>query len=554
MSVEDKLQKIRAAEEGDLSLPDCQYLSDDLELRHYQKQMVYHLLLMKRFVVGDATGTGKTLCILGALAHLWEQKGLHLKPVVVTWTSALRQWGSEIDKWMEGVSYKIVDEGPDEREDIYDQFFNEWDQPCVLLINYAKLRRDKRSFMKGAVEEDFVMVYDEVAACKNPSSKTHNKCKEIARHAERCYGLTATLIKNNLEEGYGIYKVIQPGLFGSKRQFMRDYCVTRMQPIGGGKKIPITVGHSKKQVRQFREEIDPYFLGRAKHEVADELPVLTNKKIRVPLKGDQWHYYLQAMEGFLEVNKDADDKEEEVKETTKLTKLIYTQEIANSPYLVGNRGESEKEDYLLDLIEGELREENVIIFTRFKEMINRFQNILENRGYEEGIRKQGDSWKPKTDIDDNKGFVRITGDEDGEQRRAGQEAFQETEDTRIIFLTKAGVEAINLQNARIMIFYDLPWSAGDYLQALGRMIRIGSPHESVYSIHLLSEGPRGEDTIDCHVQDTLDDKMGLIEDVIGERVKEGEAGGDDVFETENEVNEIFEKMRSSAQELKGTDE
>jgi SNF2 family DNA or RNA helicase len=105
----------------------------------------------------------------------------------------------------------------------------------------------------------------------------------------------------------------------------------------------------------------------------------------------------------------------------------------------------------------------------------------------------------------------------------------------------AGAEGINLQAAKAFIFYDLPWSAGDYLQLLGRMIRIGSRHQSVYAIHLVVE-----DSIDLQVEKTVSEKMGLITDVIGQRIKGDGEDGDFVIKVAKGTDEIFSALRMDA--------
>jgi len=386
-------------------------------------------------------------------------------------------------------------------------------------------------------------------AVKNPESQTHHVFRELSIAADRVYGLTATLIKNNLEEGFGIFRVVVPDLFRTKKGFYRNFCQTRMQRIPGSKrKIPVIVGHTKKQIADFRTAIDPYYLGRAKHEVADELPVLTTKDISMPMERSQYMYYQEAIEGLLTINANTEDEEE--REVTKLTSLIYCQEIVDSPYLIGNEIKSGKEEYFLELLKEELADEKVIVFTRFKEMVNRLQGILEKDGYAVGIKESGGEWHPADKASVPKGLVRITGDESADQRDAGKRAFQDTDNTNLIFLTMAGAEAINLQEARVMVFYDLPWSAGDYLQLVGRMIRIGSPHDRVYAIHLLSETPEGYKTIDHHVRETLQKKMGYIEQALGERLV---TGGEETIRTaagsDEEDDEVIKVETSNVSNL-----
>ena len=116
-----------------------------------------------------------------------------------------------------------------------------------------------------------------------------------------------------------------------------------------------------------------------------------------------------------------------------------------------------------------------------------------------------------------------------------REAFQDyNNETRVIFITMAGGDAINLQSAKALVFYDSPWSAGDYLQIIGRMIRIGSENDTCYAVHLVCR-----DTIDERVGQVVRKKMKLIEQVLGERVK---GQDDEVIGAGSDIKDLFEAM------------
>jgi superfamily II DNA or RNA helicase len=110
----------------------------------------------------------------------------------------------------------------------------------------------------------------------------------------------------------------------------------------------------------------------------------------------------------------------------------------------------------------------------------------------------------------------------------------------IILLTQAGSEAVNLQTASAFIFYDNPWSPGDYDQLLGRMIRIGSKHSLVVAIHLICRG-----TMDDHTMEILRRKSKWIKQVLGEQTK-----GALEFDDESDIREIFGRLRQDAMLLK----
>jgi len=503
--------------------------SQPLKIRYYQTQGIFHLLSMNRMVLGDGTGLGKTIQAVAAMCYLWERNPA-MKTLVICPKSAIRQWAAEVDKFSTGIKVSVAAGDLKVRLKAYQEWADS-KTPSLLVVNYHSMVRDwdhgikKEEVAPGAKKgtqgvlgrgfldeltskiKELTVVFDEATAFKNPSTKTHQTCKFLSDRAHRVWGLTATLLKNNLMEGFGIYKVIRPGTFTSKTRFMDDYCVTEMQRVKGGAKIPIVVGY--KNLTHFRSTIDPFFYGRPKHAVSNELPSLTTREILCELSKAEEQKYEEALEGLMLLG---DGELKDFQDTKELTSIIYAQEICNSLHLLKFRegddvsddfvfeGRSAKESALIDLLSEEFDDEKVIIYTRFEKMVTRLQEILTK----EHIKS-----------------VRITGKEKDTERKKAQDKFQDPNSKiQVIFITDAGSEAINLQMAGAMIFFDTPWSWGNYVQLLGRMIRIGSPHQKVLAVHLVSERPgkkgKARETIDHKVIAKLRRKKGLIDQIIGE--------------------------------------
>ena len=502
-----------------------------LTIRYYQVQMVLHLVAMTRFVVGDDTGLGKTLETLAALCFVWAAKP-EQKAVVLTTKSATPQWGNEFLKFTVGVTPYVCQGPPAKRRKVQAAFDAHVHGPAVLIMGYRTAVQDFK-FMQDWT--NYILITDEATAYKNPKTQVHQVVEYFASKAARVWALTATLIKNNLMEGFGIYRVVQPNVFSidgkpmSMTQFMHYYCIVEMMALRRGPRVPRIVGYYPDKVKEFRETIDPYYLGRPKHDVADELPNLTIRSIEVGLTKEQEQKYREALAGLLTVGEASGDIED--KEVTKLTALIYCQQIVNHPALIDCDGDSEKLKALLELVkDGDLAGEKVIVFSRFKKMINLLMPVLEKQL--------------------GKGTaVRITGDENGSQREYAKAQFQNPDsDVRVVCITMAGSDAINLQAAKAIVFYDSPWSAGDYLQILGRMIRIGSIHDAVYAIHLVAKGRKR--TIDHRTMEKLTKKMELLEAVLGKRLK-GDSPGGGVINVSGDVNDLFEALKNDAKEAAG---
>jgi SWI/SNF-related matrix-associated actin-dependent regulator of chromatin subfamily A member 5 len=522
----EKLRSLRARK--DLGLKPTPLLRDTymaldgserpFQLRYYQVQMIFHLLAMRRFIVGDDMGLGKTIESIAALCYMWA-KDPNRKVIVLTKKSSIGQWETEFARFTRGVRCVVAKGTPAERKGAYEKF-QKTTGPSVLIVGYRAAVKDFDTLQEW---KGYILITDEATVYKNPVTQVHQVCRHLGAQADRVWGLTGTLIKNNLIEGYGIYQVVVPGLFKHTRNaFMKDYCVIRMQPIRGGRRVPVIVGYRDSDILRFRDKIDPFYLGRPKHEVATELPALTSKDIVVGLTPFQQQKYDEALEGLLGFGNG------EERETDPLTAITYCQEIANHPCLIDfEDSDSEKMDALIDLLTdgGDLEGEKVVVFTRFRKLVDWAIPYMEKQGIH---------------------CTRITGDEDEDERTAAQDSFQSAKSpVQVIWITMAGGEAINLQAARAMVFYESPWSAGDYLQILGRIIRIGSLHDRVYALHLVAKG-----TVDERVREVRKKKMKLIEAVLGKRIK-GEEDESLVFEVVSETKEIYDALVQDAKKSKG---
>ena len=76
-------------------------------------------------------------------------------------------------------------------------------------------------------------------------------------------------------------------------------------------------------------------------------------------------------------------------------------------------------------------------------------------------------------IGNEEAVVMIHGGVKREERRKVQELFRNDPATRVLVATDAAGEGVNLQNANLMVNYDLPWNPNRLEQRFGRIHRIG---------------------------------------------------------------------------------
>lgn len=197
---------------------------------------------------------------------------------------------------------------------------------------------------------------------------------------------------------------------------------------------------------------------------------------------------------------------------------------------------STKEEILLDLLDGDLVGEKVIIYTKYRSWIDRLQHLTQNNRF---TARQ---------------FLRITGAESGKARERNRLLFQGNPEYDFIAINSAAIEGVNLQQAAHLICLDLPWSWGDLIQLVGRMVRMASPHAAC-TLHILFA--RG--TVDEYVIEIQKSKKGVFERILGSAgtvglLEEGKDLGDELDQIavglEDESKDDFRDMlRAHAQKV-----
>ena len=183
---------------------------------------------------------------------------------------------------------------------------------------------------------------------------------------------------------------------------------------------------------------------------------------------------------------------------------------------MGINATSAKEEEMLRVLRDELLGEKVVIYTRFKKMVDRLEDLIVK------------NLKQKV--------VKITGDIDNKTREEYKIKFNTTNDHNVMIINSAAKEGINLQSSGYLVFYDLPFSYGDFLQIIGRIHRIGSEHENIFLVYMMAQG-----TVDEKTYDILCKKKELFDQVLGDSAVGAISKKEDSF-----VNDLFSQMLEDA--------
>lgn len=117
------------------------------------------------------------------------------------------------------------------------------------------------------------------------------------------------------------------------------------------------------------------------------------------------------------------------------------------------------------------------------------------------------------------GVVVLRGGDHG-AKIAAERRFRQKDGPRVLVCTAAGREGINLQFARILFNFDLPWNPMDVEQRIGRIHRYGQNHTAqVYNLVL-------SDTIEGRIFLLLDEKLTEIARTVGKVDDQGNIAED----------------------------
>lgn len=141
---------------------------------------------------------------------------------------------------------------------------------------------------------------------------------------------------------------------------------------------------------------------------------------------------------------DSEDEDDEVK--TWSARLVDLQKIVNAS--------EEKQELLLRSLVNTIRD-GVIIYCSYHHTVEIVEKLLNKHKIQYKV---------------------ISGKIGAKKRKEFKEWFIDDTKNKVMIITAAGSQSLNLQATNNFIFYDIPFSIGAYAQAMGRIVRIFSEH------------------------------------------------------------------------------
>ncbi len=540
-----------------------------------------HALKDQGVILADEVGLGKTIEAGLVLAQLVaEGKG---RLMVLTPASLRKQWARELEEKL-GLSSTIIDGNTPARDAKEGKSrASPFDRPGEIVIASHPFAARRAAELQG-IRWDCAII-DEAHRLRgaHKGSKTAAALR-AALHRRPKLLLTATPMQNGLGELYGLLSFLDPELLGSFDQFRRAF----PEDLPGA------------TAQDLRERVQPFVHRTLRRQVREYVRYTERKSLVC-----EFTPTAQEAQLYQEVSDYLADKETIAIDPARrhLMVMVYRKLLASSPAAIAGtleqlalglasrleRGDVDPEpdedaaelmrqleeeaqlegntdeppepkrlpatpgrihgeiDHLMGLVKLARSIHRPAKIEALLTALDRAFTDATARGWPEKAviftesRRTQDALKAALEDAGNRGKVELLNGESGDadQRAAIVDRFRAS--ARILILTEAGAEGLNLQFCNLVVNFDLPWNPQRIEQRIGRCHRYGQARDVVVLNFLASENEA-----ESRLYELLSEKLSLFDGVFG--------ATDDVLGTlgdgaafERRVHDIFSNCRSETE-------
>ena len=469
-------------------------------LRPYQHEGVNWMALLSSLGLGaclaDDMGLGKTIQVLTLLLlkqHCKQEERARPSLLVVP-ASLLANWQREAAKFTPSLKLFLLHPSlltcatTQKIEKNPEQFFTDFD---LVITTYSMVSRIK--WLSSITWSLFIL--DEAQAIKNAGTQQTKAVKAISSKAR--IALTGTPIENRLSDLWSLFDFLNPGLLGSAARF-KEY-VSSLQAL-------------PESFESLRKLTAPYILRRMKTDpkIISDLPQKIETAAYCHLTKLQTAHYQAIVDNLRKTLEHIDTKQ---RRGVVLNALMQLKQVCNHPchYLgsqVYDPSHSGKFERLGQICEElAMRQEKILVFTQFSEIIGPLEAYLSQIFGKRGLQLDG-----STPI---------------KRRQELVEIFQQLDGPPFFVLSlKAGGTGLTLTQASHVIHFDRWWNPAVENQATDRAFRIGQKkHVQVHKF--ITQG-----TVEEQIDAIITSKKKLAEEVLhsDDEVKITELGDEELLQ------------------------
>ncbi len=434
-----------------------------------------------RGIFADEVGLGKTV-EAGIVLKEYLLRGAVRTVLILVPASLCEQWRAEL--WEKFELDFVVSRGP----------AGQWGRHPLVISSLETARHERHRRRVRGANYDMVVV-DEAHRLRNHLTLGWKFINDLnPRYLLLC---TATPVQNDLRELYNLVTLVRPGTVGTFSQFRRDFLS----------------GHDKRTPRntpKLRRLLQSVMIRTRRVDTQLTFAPRRVETLWVPQSAAERGLYRQVSEFVADaVHGDAGQPGK----PHYFTLMVLQKEMGSSwaaacgtlarlsshpdgldPKRVkvfADRARELSEDpsklRTLQRSLDSLKGEKAIVFTQFRATQDAIVASLREAGHSIAVFHGEMGWREKEDA---------------------LEDFRLRD--QVLVSTEAGGEGRNLQFARNVINYDLPWNPMRLEQRIGRVHRLGQEHP-VRVINLVARG-----TIEAYVLEILERKIRMFELVVGE--------------------------------------
>ena len=426
-------------------------------------------LQLKNFGLFMEMGTGKTKVVIDLIDIRKPSRVLVIAPKSVVVSEV---WSSEFKKHAIN-KYDVVEliGSNKERAETLD-ILNRKKRPFIVVTNYESIWRGELSQKAKESMFDFI-VLDEAHKIKSTKTTANKFLTLFGRTIKYRIAMTGTPLADKPADVFGIYKFLDPAIFGTNfQQFANLYI-----DMGGYMGRQTTSYHNLAELQR-----KMYSIGfRVSKDVLDLPETMTIHR--------EFEMNSEARQRYREIDRDlaTDVNGEKFLIQNSLVKIVRLQQLT-SGYLPSNDAENPlhriddgKKELLREILEELADDEPVVIFCKFLRDLQVIKEVSADlkREYKElsGSKKQNLEW--------SRGLGTILGVQ-----------------------INSGSAGIDLTRASTAIYYSIGHSLTNYEQSFSRVHRPGQK-KNVKFIHLLAKN-----TIDYEVLRAVLDKKDIVDAIV----------------------------------------
>ncbi|KAL3492837.1 dsDNA-dependent ATPase [Aspergillus germanicus] len=426
-------------------------------------------------ILADDMGLGKTLQTITLLWTLLKQNPVYEAPsvikkaLIVCPVTLISNWRKEFRKWLgnERIGVFVFD---DKRKRLTD--FTMGKAYSVMIVGYEKLRTVQEGLARGNGVD--IVIADEGHRLKTLQNKSGQAIQSL--NATKRIILSGTPIQNDLKEFFAAVDLVNPGVLGSFKSFIKEFevpIVRSRQPEATEKDIE--KGEARNE--ELRELTSKFMLRRTADILAKYLPPKTEYVLFCKPTNTQAKIYQSVLESpvFQSVIGNSESA---------LQLITILKKLCNSPSLLSPKnGENAPSETIaallsslppnllrhfspstsakirvLDQLLHHLRistSEKIVLVSNYTSTLTLLANLLSSLSLP---------------------FLRLDGSTPAQKRQGLVEDFNRLPaDLCFAFLlsAKAGGTGLNLIGASRLVLFDVDWNPATDIQAMARIHRDG---------------------------------------------------------------------------------